>query len=62
MEKFVLAGKAKTVFQIIELMARGEIQSRTPQDKDLQKIWSWTVLSNYGPDRTNRKRARTYSA
>jgi len=24
MEKFVLAGKAKTVFQIIELMAKGE--------------------------------------
>jgi len=24
MEKFVLAGKAKTVFQIIELMAQGE--------------------------------------
>ena len=26
MEKFVLAGKAKTVFQIIELMAKGEEQ------------------------------------
>ncbi|MFC2005474.1 hypothetical protein ACFLVG_00730 [Chloroflexota bacterium] len=24
MEKFVVAGKAKTVFQIIELMAKGE--------------------------------------
>ena len=24
MEKFVLAGKAKTVFQMIELMAKGE--------------------------------------
>jgi len=24
MEKFVLAGKAKTIFQIIELMAKGE--------------------------------------
>ena len=24
MEKFVLAGKAKTVFQLIELMAKGE--------------------------------------
>ena len=24
MEKFVIAGKAKTVFQIIELMAKGE--------------------------------------
>jgi hypothetical protein len=24
MERFVLAGKAKTVFQIIELMAKGE--------------------------------------
>ncbi len=34
MEKFVLAGKAKTVFQIIELMARGEAATRTPAGKD----------------------------
>ena len=39
MEKFVLAGKAKTVFQIIELMAKGETANRTPERKDeLEKL------------------------
>ena len=32
MEKFVLAGKAKTVFQIIELMAKGEELKKREQE------------------------------
>jgi len=31
MENFVLIGKAKAVFQIIELMARGEKAVKTPK-------------------------------
>ena len=34
MENFVLAGKAKTVFQILELMARGEEQGRAVKNND----------------------------
>lgn len=34
MQKFVLAGKAKTVFEMIELMARGE---REAEEREEQK-------------------------
>ena len=34
MEKFVLAGKAKTVFQIIELMAKGEEAKKKQETND----------------------------
>ncbi|MFC2014441.1 hypothetical protein ACFLUP_00420 [Chloroflexota bacterium] len=37
MEKFVLAGKAKTVFQIIELMAKGE-ESKKKDKVDNSKL------------------------
>ncbi|MFC1958104.1 hypothetical protein ACFLVQ_00865 [Chloroflexota bacterium] len=37
MERFVLAGKAKTVFQIIELMAKGEEVERK-QETDNEKM------------------------
>lgn len=36
MEKFVLAGKAKTVFQIIELMARGETATKAAEAESEQ--------------------------
>lgn len=36
MEKFVLAGKAKTVFQIIELMARGEMEKAVLNNNNRQ--------------------------
>ncbi len=39
MEKFVLAGKAKTVFQIIELMAKGEALNKK-QNVDDNKMKS----------------------
>ncbi|MFC1958140.1 hypothetical protein ACFLVQ_01045 [Chloroflexota bacterium] len=39
MERFVLAGKAKTVFQIIELMAKGEEEERK-QKADNEKMKS----------------------
>ncbi|MEE8414442.1 MAG: hypothetical protein V3R96_07810 [Dehalococcoidales bacterium] len=39
MEKFVLAGKAKTVFQIIELMAKGE-ELKKKQKADDNKMKS----------------------
>ncbi len=34
MENFVLAGKAKTVFQLIELMAKGEKATKTEDKKN----------------------------
>lgn len=39
MENFVLTGKAKTVFQLIELMAKGEKaeKAQKPQDKKNKK-------------------------
>lgn len=37
MDKFVLAGKAKTVFEIIELMAKGEVLAKN-QEKDKNKM------------------------
>ncbi len=38
MEKFVLAGKAKIVFQIIELMAKGEeLDKHREKDKSTVK-------------------------
>jgi len=33
MENFVLAGKAKTVFQLIELMAKGEKATKDKKNK-----------------------------
>ena len=37
MEKFVLAGKAKTVFQLIELMAKGEKAKKAEDKKNKQQ-------------------------
>ena len=34
MERFVLAGKAKTVFQLIELMAKGEKAKKAEEKKN----------------------------
>ena len=39
MEKFVLAGKARIVFQIIELMAKGE-ELNKKQEEDNNKMKS----------------------
>lgn len=40
MEKFVLAGKAKTVFEIIELMAQGEEfkKNQKVEDKSIKSL------------------------
>ncbi|MFC1956523.1 hypothetical protein ACFLWZ_08455 [Chloroflexota bacterium] len=43
MEKFVLAGKAKTVFQISELMAKGE--EFTKKQETEKKIQLWPASS-----------------
>ncbi len=40
MEKFVLSGKAKTVFQILELMAKGEAETKTARVEDKQQVTS----------------------
>jgi len=44
MEKFVLAGKAKTIFQLIELMAKGEElkKKQCADDSTMKSIMSNT--------------------
>ncbi len=42
MENFILAGKAKNVFRLIELMAMGEKAEKKPKTKEIKsQNWRW---------------------